>query len=277
MNKKATISVIIATENNPELVEKCLSRLSFADEFLVTDLSNNNKIEQMLMEKFPKAKHYYDIDRNLKNRQLKYQEQCNCDYMLMISPDEFYTQELIKELEELFSNEEILQYDTLGLKSLEFNFGNCFGQSAYFTYRIMKKGLLKYYTDNVHEEQTPVGKIYHLKGVYEHHSNPMLAVNAVKMFKFEMINAQKFTDEELHQASIEKMSGFQLFKTALTNWLRLSVRFWRAFKNYRKYGYGGLCYAYSDIIRVIAEHTSPTQELQFREGRVNRNDTRGYL
>ncbi|MBN8836638.1 MAG: hypothetical protein J0I09_05240 [Sphingobacteriia bacterium] len=272
--KKKSIAAFIAVNNNPEILDKCLAQMQFVDEFIISDVSTNKKIEILLSEKYPKARHFYHENIDIKKRILEAQNLMRSDYLMLTSFDEFFTKELADEIIQILSLDE--DFDALQISSMEYSFGACFGRGEYYN-KIIKKGKIKYGNSNVHEFASVDGIIKKLYSFYEHHSNPMLAVNAVKMFKFEMINAQKFTDEELHQASIEKMSGFQLFKTALTNWLRLSVRFWRAFKNYRKYGYGGLCYAYSDIIRVIAEHTSPTQELQFREGRVNRNDTRGYL
>lgn len=276
MNYRNTVAAIIGCENNPDLVDKCLSRLSFLSEIYVSDLSTNNKIELLLKDKYPKAKHFYDTDRNLKNRHLKYQDIIQSDFLLIISPDEFYTDELIVEISALLKTD-LSSIDAIGLRSVEYNYGTCFGVSAYFTYRYFRKGKLKYFKDNVHEEPLPTGKVIHLESCYEHHSNPILAVNAVKMFKFEMVNAEKLSTDELNRSALNKISQVAFLINVLVNWLRINKRFISTFLFYKKFGFGGLCYAYSSVIRTIAEHVSPTQELQYREGAVQRTDTRGYL
>lgn len=275
--KKATIAAIIGCENNPELLDKCLSKLNFVDELWITDLSKNDEIKNLLLAKYPNARHFFDIDRNVKNRILKYQELISCDFILAISPDEFFSHELQQEILDLFSSKDILEIDSIGFKSQEYHYGTNFGLSAYYTYRLLRKGLIKFEKDNVHEEIMPVGNKKNLNHFYEHHSNPMLGINAVKMFKFEMINAADKSVEEIQNKSLQNLSGFKFYWHIFKQIIKINFRFYKSFKAYRKFGYGGLCIAYSSIIRTIAEHISPTQELQFREGRVDRNDTRGYL
>jgi hypothetical protein len=273
-----TIAAIIGTENNPSLFEACIQRLTFVNQIIVTDLSNNNEIKKLVETKGDKrVKHFFDTDRDLKNRFVKYQEMADTDFIFLLSPDEWLTDKLQVELSELISSNAINNYDFIGLRSLEYSFGCFFGSSAYYTYRIIRKGYYKIYTDNVHEEPRPNERVYHAQNFYEHYSNPTVAVNAVKMFKFEMINAAKLNESDLNKLSLEGISNTRLFKEAFVAWLRISVRFWRMLFGLRKYGYGAIAYAYMAIIRSIAEHVSPTQEKQFRVGKVDRNDTRGYL
>jgi hypothetical protein len=272
--ERFTVAVFIGTENNPEILDQCLQTMDFADELIISDLSTNDRIEKLLKEKYPKARHFYDTDRNIKNRIVKYEKLCNSDYMMLSSFDEFFTRELGEEILEALKLP--FKYDALQISSMEYSFGTCFGRGTYHN-KVIKKGALNYSIDNVHEFAKVNGNTIRLKNYFDHMSNPYLAINAVKMFKFEMANAAARTDEQLKRESLEKMSKGQLYKNVFLNLLRLNVRFIRTFWHMRKYGFGALCYAYVSTLRLMAEHVSSTQELQIREGILERNDTRGYL
>lgn len=272
--RKSTIAVFIAVNNNASILDKCMAKMTFADEFIISDQSNNDEVRKMLELKYPTAKHFFEENIDIRKRILRAQDVIESDFLMLSSFDEFFTEASSKEIADSMIN--TCDYVAFRMRSREFNFGVDFGFGLYHN-KIIKKGFIKYTGNNVHEFAKVEGPVKDLSNVFEHHSNPMLAINAVKMFKFEMINAQEKNLEELRKLNLENLKLSKLFWVMFVSWLRISVRYFRTLWAFRKFGYGGIAYAYSVIIRTIAEHISPTQELQFREGRVDRKDTRGYL
>ena len=55
-----SIAAYIPTKNCAELLDKCLSHLSWVDEIVVGDASTNEEIKILLATKYPKVKYLFD-------------------------------------------------------------------------------------------------------------------------------------------------------------------------------------------------------------------------
>lgn len=275
MNKRRTLCLIMGVENNLEIVEKCLNHLDFVDEMIITDLSDNDEIEQWLKAKYPHAKHFYDVDKNLKNRHLKYQDRIESDYLLILSYDEFITAELAEEIKLVLNAEDA--YDGYAMRSIECSYGCRYKNEEYFTTRIIKKGLLLYSTDNVHEEPKVKGNVKRLENYYEHHSNPYLMVTAFKIFKYEQINASNRNIEELNKKNLLNLTPQKLQRKFFMQLAKITYRMFINRRLIKKYGFMGYCQLWSTVIRSIAEDIAPTNEIQFRSKTVSRDQTYGLF
>jgi hypothetical protein len=276
MNKKRTIGVILAGDNNVDLVFKCLSFLWFVDEIIITDTSDNDEIKNMLAINYPKAKHYFDTDRNIKRRELYYQSIADSEYLLFISYDEFITKELAEEIVYFLKSDVI--FNGLAFRSIECSYGSREINEHYFTNRVIKKGFLKYDLDkNIHEELRVEEPIIKLKERYEHHSNPYLMVSVFKMFRYEHINASEKSTIDLEKNNLLNFSNKKLLFELCKLLLKVVYRSYKYRNFVTKNGFSGYCLILSTICRTIAENTCPTVELQFRKELVNKKDTNGFF
>ncbi|MER3127543.1 hypothetical protein ABQG68_19780, partial [Bacillus pumilus] len=150
--------------------------------------------KEMLALKYPKAKHFFDTDRDIKKREIYYQSVAESDYLLYISYDEFITPELAKEIVHYLNSD--IEFDALAMRAIDYSYGQKIINKDYFTNRVIKRGKLFYEHGNIHEELKVEGKIINLNGYYEHYTNAYLMVTVFKIFRYELINAAALTDDQ---------------------------------------------------------------------------------
>lgn len=282
-----TLTSIVLTENDFQWLVKCISQLRFASEIIISDTGTDYSLKEKVQNVFPEANilYYYDSDIDPRVRYFKYAKLAQSDYVHWIHPDEIYSPELAEAISYYLRNSHDI-FDALAVRPTDILFGTDFGKANNYTVRIFKKGLFQLANNsNVHSEiflrRTSDTTTYNgmrvkfLDGDYIHYSNPYLLIILVKLFRYEMINAKALTNLQLSRTSIDK-NGVSFFRV-LKLMAKINVRFFRTFKSQRKFGYGGLALAIASALRVIAEEIAPTEELLFRESKIDFNDTRGYI
>jgi hypothetical protein len=128
---------------------------------------------------------------------------------------------------------------------------------------------------NIHELPEVDGPVGTLRAPYHHHNNPILGVTAVKHFRYEAVNAAALSETELQARNLDGYGRARFWGDVALNLLRANVRFLRACYAHRSLGFAGLCLAYSEMLRCIAAHVSPTEEHRKRTGAITA-DRRGY-
>ncbi len=281
-----TLTSILITESDLEWLIKCISKLHFANEIIISDNGSDFAIEGRIKQRFPQKniKYFFDSDIDPRVKYFKYGKEAVSDYVHLIHPDEIYSEELANEIIECLSDEKGL-FDAFAVRPTNIWFGTDFGKADSHTVRIFKKEVLQIANkNNVHAEiflngsgiRTYNGlKIKLLEGDYVHYANPYLLLLIVKTFRYEMINAKSLSNDVLLKRSIDKngMSFWELLKLMI----KINLRFFRAYRSLKKYKYGGLAMSIYSIFRTIAEAIAPTEELMFREDKLDFNDTRGYI
>src|SRR5258706_629523 len=234
-----TLTSILITESDLEWLIKCISKLHFANEIIISDNGSDFAIEGRIKQRFPQKniKYFFDSDIDPRVKYFKYGKEAVSDYVHLIHPDEIYSEELANEIIECLSDEKGL-FDAFAVRPTNIWFGTDFGKADSHTVRIFKKEVLQIANkNNVHAEiflngsgiRTYNGlKIKLLEGDYVHYANPYLLLLIVKTFRYEMINAKSLSNDVLLKRSIDKngMSFWELLKLMI----KINLRFFRAFE-----------------------------------------------
>lgn len=269
-----TVAAYFNVKDCPELLAQSLPHALWADEVIVADVSVGDRIEQLCRTSFPQVKYIRtDVD-DIFDRLRRILPRIESDYVLMIDSDEFYTPALAAEIQSELARP--CEFDGFHVPQIFYNFGTRWGPGAAWMRLFHKERHTLPLTGSAHLMPTVPGKSKVLQNAYQHHNNPKLGMVAVKHFRYEAMSAMRRTDEELEERQLGRLTGVALFRHAFWNLLRINVRFVRHFRATRKYGYSGLCHAYSEIFRAIAEDVANTEELGMRTGKVERGN-RGYF
>jgi glycosyltransferase involved in cell wall biosynthesis len=270
--ERHSLAVFLAVKNCAALLERCLSHLSFADEILVGDASDNDEIQKLLQKKFPAVRHFFDKNDDFRRRLIDHLDLVSSDFILVVDSDEFYTpkggEEILKALTKPCA------FDGFEIPSVSYNYGVCFGEGA-TQMRLFRKDQFFSPMRHIHEMPEVGGAVGRLKEPYEHHNNPILGINAVKHFRYEAMNALGRPDTELESKKLDGLGFVKLTARALTGLLRINWRFLKTYWAYRRFGFAGLCMAYSQVFQTIASQVCPTEEWRMRKGSISR-DRRGY-
>jgi hypothetical protein len=273
MNERHTIAAYIRVKDCPALLDECLKHLLWVDEIMISDASDNNAVRDLLKQKYPKAKHFFDKTEDHKRRHQNTVPFIESDFILGLDTDEFFTPELAAEILEAVKKP--CEFDGFEIPSISYCYGECLGKGATHL-RLYRKD--KFYTStikSVHEMTKVKGPVKVLKEPYHHHNNPILGITAVKSFLYGAVDASYLTDKELENVVLDNLTPFNFYLKVLINFARLNWRFIKVFWSYRKFGFAGLCMAYAIMINTMASNICPTEELRMRKGKISR-DRRGY-
>lgn len=265
-SERHTVAVFSPVKNCADLLDECLSNLGWADEIVIGDASDNNEIEQLLQRKYPHAKHFFDRTDDLRVRMDNLRPHIQSDYVLWVDSDEMYTAAAGREILEALRKS--CAYNGFLVPSVSYNYGACLGKGA-TQMRLFRNDNMRWQMQHIHEMPSVSGPVGVLKEPYHHHNNPVLGTTAMKHFRYEAIDAQRLTDDELREAASQR-------KSLLVKLLRLNWRFLRTYRAHRHLGFAGLCMAYADMFKTIAEEVAPIEELRIREGVIS-GDRRGYF
>lgn len=269
-----TVCAYLGVKNCPELLEKCLSLLLWADEIVVGDVSDNDRIERLCAEKFPTARYVHSSIDDVYRRLAAILPTIESDYILGVDSDEFYTPELAQEILDELKNP--CAYDGFIIPSVSYNFEACWGQGASQLRLFHRNRHQLPLQGGIHAMPTVPGQTKTLKHLYHHYNNPKLGMVAVKHFRYEAINAARLSEDELDALTLHDLSGTRLIFHALKNLLRINVQFTRALLGTRRFGFSGLCHAYGCVFQAIASDVCQTEEWRMRKGLVERGN-RGYF
>ena len=206
MKNEQKISVLIITYNEIKHIENVIKNVDFAEEIIVVDSFSTDGT----FEKIKELKNVKTIQRKFKNfadqRNFAIQ-QANCDWILFIDADERIPELLKNEiLEEINNSDKIIAFMVKRLyffkqKRIRFS-----GFQTDTTYRLFKKGTVKY-TENkiVHEMPEIDGKSKLFKNTMLHY-----CFDSSSHYKYKMEHYAKLKALELFNKG-KKSSAYHLY------------------------------------------------------------------
>ena len=179
MDKK--ISVIIITLNEEKIIEKCLSKLKFADEIIVVDSGSIDKTVD-ICEEFG-AKVFYNKFEVYGLQKQYAVAKTNNDWIFSLDADEILTDELINEIQTIFSQKKInyngfyMQGNHVFMNKI-FKYGH---DNHHFYLRLFNKKFGNFNSNAVHESVSVEGNLHKLKYTFLHYSYDSIEVYIKKL------------------------------------------------------------------------------------------------
>ncbi len=158
------ISLAIASFNESEKLERCLKSLKgFADEILIFNLSRVDRNIRVVAKKF--GAKLIDIDKVsyielIRNKMI---EACGGEWVILLDPDEYITDDLKKKLKEISKSG---KYDAVNIPRKNIIFGKWIKHTNWWPdrqIRFFKKGKVLWKKD-IHSYPQVQGKIFELPG-----------------------------------------------------------------------------------------------------------------
>ena len=179
MDKK--ISVVIITLNEEKIIEKCLSKLKFADEIIVIDSGSIDKTVE-ICEEFG-AKVFYNKFEGYGLQKQFAVAKTNNDWVFALDADEILTDELINEINDVFKEKKdsyngfFMQGNHVFMNKV-FKYGH---DNQHFYLRLFNKKHGNFNSNSVHETVRVEGPIYKLKNAFLHYSYYSIEVYISKL------------------------------------------------------------------------------------------------
>jgi len=208
-----TISALVLTKNEEEMIEGCLKQLTFADEIIIVDqdsVDNTLRIAKKYTDKiFKSSANDFAQNRNI----LK--DQAKCKWLLYVDADERLPQELIKEIKIAISKNECSAFYIPRKNYVLGKWVRHGGWWPDYAPRIFAKSKLEKWEGVVHESPVISGKIGYLKTPIEHLSARSMSQMFSKSINWAKIEADLFLKQGHRQvgiASILKLSAFEFIR-----------------------------------------------------------------
>ena len=224
------LSALILAKNEEDMIEDCLSQLSFADEIIVCDQNSSDKTVEIAKKYTNKVlnSNFWQFDKN-RNLLLS---QAKGKWVLYVDCDERLTPQLIREIKRTIKDQKLPAYLDPQSESSRKRTAEC---SAFyiprknfvlgkhvrhggwwpdFTPRLFKKDNLIGWTGQVHESPQINGKFGYLRQPLIHLSARSLNLMLTKSTKWAKIEANLF-----YRAGSPKVTAPKVAKAALSEFL----------------------------------------------------------
>lgn len=272
-HSRHTLTVQIPAFNCPELLEKCLQGVAWADEIVVQDASTHEGVKQLLARKFPEVICVRNTEPDIRKRLISVAGVGRGDFVLWVHTDEFYDAAVGEEI--LASLRKPCDYDGFYIPSININFGENMGPGQ-SQLRLFRRDRFEFKTVEMHEMPSVPGKTATLTRPYAHVNNPFFILLVIKLFRYDRITVMGKSDVELQRFNLDQ-PGWRLWRQAALQWLHINREFFRHWWGWRKCRYAGVCSGYVGMIGALSRWFTSTEELRIRRGKLDRNDTRGYI
>jgi hypothetical protein len=269
-----TVAAIMCCKDCCDIVRLTLPRLLWVDEIIIADVSVSTEIRDYVAVLGPKIKYFKMKQDDFMLRLHALFPETACDFILWVDTDEFYNDELAEEI--LLALRKPCLYSGFSIPQNNFEYGASLGRGEAWLKLFRKDKVSLPFKGSAHLMPIVTGASTCLVNAYNHMRSPKLGVTSVKHFRYSAMWASRMTDKELSNLEIGTIHGFRLLYHALIRLARINFRFLRSLRANKKNGFAGLCFAYSEILRVVAEDVSPTEELRMRSGSIERGN-RGYF
>ncbi|SET38739.1 glycosyltransferase family 2 protein [Thorsellia anophelis] len=168
--KRLTLSILIITKNEAELISDCLLSCQFADEIILLDSGSIDSTPEIAKELG--AKVYIDKEwEGFGKQRQKIQNYATCDLVLMIDADERISSELQSEIKCIL-NGGLPVNEVYAIPRLNFFLGRYMKYSGWFpdyVIRLYSREHFRYKDDLVHESLNfGDAKVKKLKGYFTH-------------------------------------------------------------------------------------------------------------
>jgi len=208
-----TISALVLTKNEEEMIKDCLKQLTFADEIVIVDqdsVDNTLKIARKYTDRiFKSTANDFAQNRNT----LK--DKAKSKWLLYVDADERLPQELIREIKIAISKND---FSAFYIPRKNYVLGKWVRYGGWwpdYAPRLFKKSKLEKWEGVVHESPVISGKISYLKTPIEHLSARSMSQMFLKSIKWAKIEADLFLKHGHRQVgiiSILKLSAFEFVR-----------------------------------------------------------------
>lgn len=180
------VSVIIITLNEEMIIEKCLSKLSWADEILVIDSGSTDQTVAICEKMGAKVIHNKFINFGIQ-KQFALNQTKN-KWVLSLDADEILSDGLITEIQQLdFSRDFYYIPITHVFLNKKFLFGS---ENKRPNLRLFNKEKGKFAENRVHEKITICGQCSHLKNEVLHYTVFDFKLAVAKQIKYALLGAE---------------------------------------------------------------------------------------
>src|SRR3989344_8133890 len=209
-----TISALVLTKNEEEMIEGCLKQLTFADEIVIVDqdsVDNTLKIARKYTNRiFKSTANDFAQNRNT----LK--DKAKCKWLLYVDADERLPQELIRQIKIAISKNDCSAFYIPRKNYVLGKWVRYGGWWPDYAPRLFKKSKLEKWEGVVHESPVISGKISYLKTPIEHLSERSMSQMFSKSIKWAKIEADlsmAHGHRQVSIASILKLSAFEFMRS----------------------------------------------------------------
>ena len=211
---EAKISVVIITLNEERIIEKCLSKLSFADEIIVID-SGSHDATVAICENFGAQVFYNKFEGYGAQKQFAVSKTKN-NWVLSLDADEILDADLIATIPKAIQNDNdnAVAYYIKGqhvFLNKKFKYGS---QSNRYYLRMFNKIHGNFNANTVHESIIVNGKTSKLKGSFLHYSYESLEDYFTKFNRYTSLYAKGKTEKNKKYSFLQIVikSKFEFFK-----------------------------------------------------------------
>lgn len=186
----STLSVVIVTKNEEEMIEGCIRSVSWADEIVVIDAESIDKTVSLAKKANARVySHKWNGFATQKNYGIS---KASKKWILILDADERVSIELAKEIQEIINN------TTSNTVSYDIPFRNFFlgkemkhgGWGAESHIRLFLKGKARYIDQQIHEYLKIQGETQKLLGSIIHFSHRNIASNLLKTRQYNMVHSE---------------------------------------------------------------------------------------
>lgn len=208
-----TISALVLTKNEEEMIEGCLKQLNFAGEIVIVD--QNSVDDTLKIAKKYTGRIYKSSANDFAQNRNTLKDQAKGRWLLYVDADERLSQELIREIKIAISKNE---FGAFYIPRKNYVLGKWLRHGGWwpdYTPRLFAKSKLEKWEGVVHESPIISGKIGYLKTPIEHLSARSMSQMFLKSINWARIEANLFLKHGHRQvgiASILKLSAFEFIR-----------------------------------------------------------------
>ncbi|MBA5603003.1 MULTISPECIES: glycosyltransferase family 2 protein [Pectobacterium] len=216
--KVFSISAILITKNEAELIYDCLQSINWVDEIIVVDSGSTDDTLDIAQKNGARIYHHHDWHGYGKQRQIA-QQYATSDYIFFIDADERITPELRFSIENILSKSTINDKKVYSCARRNLFLGHFMAHSGWYPDKVIRlyaNHLYKYNDNSVHESLNyGDAHVVHLHGDLLHFTCCHFSTFQQKQLRYAMEWAKEYNakGKRCHYLSIFTHTTFAFFKT----------------------------------------------------------------
>lgn len=200
---KQTISALVLTKDEEEMIEDALSQLDFANEIIILD-QNSQDNTLKIAKKFTSKIFNTNLEDYSKRRNLL-MSYAKGNWILYLDPDERLTKAGIAEIKEKIMSDDFSAYYLPRKNFILGKFQKHGGWYPDYVPRLFKKDKLKLWHGEVHESPQIEGTFGYLKEPIEHKTARNMKSMLAKSIKWAKVEAQLYYNSNSSKVNILKV------------------------------------------------------------------------
>ncbi len=249
--KKQTLSVALATFNEEENIERCLSSLkNISDEIVIVDGTSKDRTVE-IAKKFGAKIIVRENPPNFHINKQKAIDACTGDWILQMDADELVSDELGAEIEKILNSENVDE-NGFWMPRKNYFLGRFLmkgGQYPDYTVRLYKRGKGQLPQKDVHEQAVIEGKVGYLKHALLHYPYKNFEAYYKKWMRYNKLLAGQIRDEVSKKNTLLRIFyGFAYLFMKPAHWMLTAYGRHKGFMD----GWQGFVFALFSALRFPA-------------------------